>query len=289
MKLVVLSDIHANLPALEQVLEDIEEWCPDQVVVGGDVVNRGPRSRECLAIIRQKVEKDGWYALRGNHEDYIIAQSKPDSPRRGPLAAAFQSSYWTYLNIDRDVSAIASWPVAIQLELPPGRVARIAHASVDSNQHGVFPFTTDEELSRQVGQPPPTLFCTAHTHFPLVKVLEETLVVNVGAVGMPFDSDWRACYARLTFQQGGWHEQIIRLPYDRERCIQDYDRTGYLEEGGPLTWLILAELLYARPQLFEWHRKYFRPVSQGLTSMQASVRDQLERQGIWDELSQYVG
>ena len=43
MKLAVLADIHANLPALLAVLDSIDAWRPDAVVVAGDIVNRGPR------------------------------------------------------------------------------------------------------------------------------------------------------------------------------------------------------------------------------------------------------
>lgn len=41
MKIAILSDIHGNLPALQTVADDIARWQPDQVIVNGDIVNRG--------------------------------------------------------------------------------------------------------------------------------------------------------------------------------------------------------------------------------------------------------
>ena len=72
MKIAVISDIHGNIPALETVTADIEQWQPDCVVVDGDIVNRGPRSREALEWVLARHESDAWQLVRGNHEDYIL-------------------------------------------------------------------------------------------------------------------------------------------------------------------------------------------------------------------------
>ena len=48
MKIAVLSDIHGNFVALQAVFEHIEAWRPDHTIVAGDIVNRGPRSKDCL-------------------------------------------------------------------------------------------------------------------------------------------------------------------------------------------------------------------------------------------------
>ncbi len=69
MKLAVLSDIHGNVPALQAVVEHVEAWGPDHVIVNGDIVNRGPYSLECLQAVQEKQAVQGWQLLRGNHED----------------------------------------------------------------------------------------------------------------------------------------------------------------------------------------------------------------------------
>ncbi|NJM39988.1 MAG: metallophosphoesterase, partial [Anaerolineae bacterium] len=78
MKLAILADIHANSVALQEVVAHIDRWKPELVIVAGDIVNRGPRPAECLALVQQRRQTDGWLVVRGNHEDYVVGQSKPD-------------------------------------------------------------------------------------------------------------------------------------------------------------------------------------------------------------------
>ena len=96
MKIAILADIHSNLPALQAVVSHIEQWKPDEVMVAGDIVNRGPRPLECLEVIREKQRTDGWLVVRGNHEDYVIGHTLPDAPRRGPAFEIYRAAYWTY-------------------------------------------------------------------------------------------------------------------------------------------------------------------------------------------------
>jgi hypothetical protein len=150
-------------------------------------------------------------------------------------------------------------PLQIDLNGPNGAQVCIVHASIYNNRDGVFPRTTDDELRCKISlpdRPAPALFCTAHTHWPLIRQLGETLVVNVGSVGLPFDGDHRAAYGQLTWRQGQWQAEIIRLEYDWQQTEQDFFKSGYLEEGGPMVELILDELRTAQPNLFRWHHLY---------------------------------
>ena len=83
VKVAVISDIHANAAALEAVLDHVERWAPDHVIVAGDVINRGPEPVVCLTTIREKEEK-GWNVVIGNHEEYVLFHESPEAPRSGP-------------------------------------------------------------------------------------------------------------------------------------------------------------------------------------------------------------
>ncbi|NUM45833.1 MAG: metallophosphoesterase family protein [Anaerolineales bacterium] len=286
MKLAVLADIHANLPALEAVTADLETWGPDHVVVAGDVVNRGPRSPECLAFVQDKIQHAGWQVLKGNHEDYVIEQAKPDAPRTGPLYEIYRHTQWTYEHLNGDSQILATWPD--DLTLHPEHPVRIAHASALGNTVGLFPILADAELTRRVGQPAPALFCGGHTHYPFLTRLEGTLIANVGAAGLPFDGDRRGCYAQFTFRRGQWEGEIVRVAYDWARTLADFQDSGFLSQAGAMPWLVLAEFLHAKSQLYGWMQDYYEPVLAGQTTVEASVRDQLEKQGLWDEVQHYV-
>jgi hypothetical protein len=152
-----------------------------------------------------------------------------------------------------------------------GSEVRVVHASVRGTRDGIFPDTPDTVLAKQIGRPHVPLFCVGHTHWPLIRRLEGTLVVNVGAVGMPFDGDRRASYGQLTWHAGQWRAEIVRLPYDWERTERDFRRTGFLDDGGPLAKLMLVELRLARSQLYGWTAAYERAVLAGELTVQDAV------------------
>ncbi len=128
-----------------------------------------------------------------------------------------------------------------------------------------------------------TLFAVGHTHRPLVRPLNGTLVVNAGSAGLPFDLDTRPSYARLEYRRGGWQTQIVRVDYDMQRAEQDFFSTGYLEGGGPLIRLVLIELQQARSQLFQWTKRYQARVLHGELSMEKSVQAAIEEKLDWED------
>ena len=280
MKIAVLADIHANHVALQTVAEHIEAWQPEEVIVAGDLVNRGPRPAECLHFIQAKQLNSGWRVLRGNHEDYVISQAKPDAPQQGPAFEVHRASIWTYLQLGRNVSALEAMPFQQSLVDPAGSEVRVVHASMLGNRDGIYPETTDEELAAKIngrsiseGRPTPAVFCVGHTHRSLIRNLEGTLVVNAGSVGLPFDDNTRPAYAQLTWRRGEWQARIVRLEYNLEQARQDFIDTGYLEGGGPLIRLVQLELETARSLLFSWAMNYQQRALSGEISMEESVAD----------------
>jgi predicted phosphodiesterase len=275
MKLCVLSDILAYLPALLAVSAEIEAWAPDAVVMAGDVVNRGPSPKECLDFLLEQERSRGWRLLRGNHEDYVIHQARPGAPQEGPLFEAHRPSVWTYRQLDCDVSALQAMPGRLSLAGPDGREVRFVHASMIHNRDGIYPETTDQDLGAKIGAgetQPAALFCVGHTHRPLVRSLSGTLVVNAGSAGLPFDGDTRPAYARLTWKAGRWSAAIRRVEYDLDRAGRDFIDKGYLEAAGPLVRLVQIELREARSLLFGWAIRYQKRVEAGEISMEESVK-----------------
>lgn len=259
MKLAVLADIHGNLVALQTVADHIECWQPDVVVVAGDIVNRGPRPLECMQFIQDKQRTQDWLVVRGNHEDYVISYARPDVEYGELEFEIYRGAYWTYRQLYGNVSALEAMPFQVDLTAPNGDAARVVHASMHNNRDGIFPKTTDEQLRQKIqrpGQPPPPLFCVGHTHWPLLRDIDDTLVINVGAVGLPFDGDPRACYGQLTWHRGRWQAELIRLDYDRRAAERDFFSTGFLEEGGALSPLILNEFRTSQSRLYQWAMEY---------------------------------
>lgn len=273
MKLAILSDIHANLPALQTVAAHIDAWKPDRVIVAGDIVNRGPRPVECLRFVQERMRDDGWLIVRGNHEEYVMVHADPNSPRSGPQFDVWQGSFWTYQQLDGDMSALEAMPFQASLIGPDGGEVRATHASMLGTRQGIYPRTPDEELARRIGQPAPDVLCVGHTHIPLTRRLNGTLVVNAGAVGLPFDGDTRAGYARVMWHRGEWRAEIVRLDYDRAQAERDFEETGFMADATAFAQLVRAELRTARSHIYEWARGYEARVLAGEMSMAEAVRE----------------
>jgi len=158
--------------------------------------------------------------------------------------------------------------------LPDGGEVRVVHASMRNLRDCIFADTPDETLREQIA-PAPRLFVVGHTHLPLVRTIDETLVVNVGSAGLPFDGDHRVSYARLTWQHNHWEAEIVRVEYDRAQADRDFDETGFSDQIGPLARLIRAELHQARSQLGEWARAYEAAVAAGELTLAESVERML--------------
>ncbi len=274
MKIAVLADIHANYPALLEVAAHLERWHPDRVLIAGDIVNRGPRPRQVLEFVRQKEKTDGWRVIRGNHEDYVLFHAGPDAPVEGPLFDIFQYSYWTYCQIGKDVGYLKTLPEAYHEHIG-GREFRGVHASMRDNRSGIYPEMSDRLIARLIA-PAPSVIAVGHTHRPLVRQIDECLVINAGSVGLPFDGDTRAAYAQITFQRNRWQAKIIRLKYDIAQTERDFHESGFLAEAGPLAKLILLELRAALSQLYCWTNTYFNAVLHEEISVEDSVREYMQ-------------
>ena len=275
MKIAVISDIHGNVPALETVTADIEQWQPDCVVVDGDIVNRGPLSRDCLEWVLAKQASDGWQIVRGNHEDYILECAEADSPLAGPAYEVRQFAHWAYHQVEDYVSILADLPDQHTIFAPDGAELRVTHGSMRDNRDGIYPQTSDVELRQQI-VPAPDVFVTGHTHRPLIRQIDGTTVVNVGSVGASFDADRRLSYGRFTWTtNSGWDSEIVRLPYDFAQIERDYESSGFLDEAGPLAQLMLVELRRAGGLVYRWASRYQEGVLAGDISLEASVRSVL--------------
>jgi putative phosphoesterase len=270
VKVAVLADIHGNLPALLTVGADIEEWQPDVVIVAGDVVNRGPRPRECLHFVQEREQRDEWLVVRGNHEDYVLSQARPDKLRSGPEYEISLNSLWTYRKLDGEMSALEKMPFQISIPGLLEEEIRIVHASMLGNRKGIYPESTATELRQKIA-PPPAVLAAGHTHRPFIRQIDETLVVNVGSVGMPFDGDDRAAYGRFIKQHGKWKSQIVRLNYDRTQTERDFFETGFIPHAGDLARIMLLEFRLARSFFFAWVQQYQPLVLSGKLSVAESV------------------
>lgn len=271
MKIALFSDVQANLPAMEEMIDRIEHWNPDLVVMNGDLVNRGPSSLECLDLWRELEQRRRCVAVRGNHEDFVhdCRLNPPPTPAEAELRAFTD---WTANQLGERIDECMAWPDQFLFHAPnaPDRWVHVTHGTLKSNRQGILRSTPDEEIAAVMPHGV-DLFVTAHTHRPLQRVVDGVTVLNLGSVGSPFDRDPRASYARLVWNGNDWQTSIERFEYDRDRADRDYFDSGFYEGGGPLARLIYEEWRRAEGMINRWRQQYQAAVRAGEISADRAV------------------
>ena len=218
MRVAAIYDIHANLPALECVLEEIRRAEVDRVVVGGDVLP-GPMPRETLACLRG-LQLPVQY-IYGNGEVAVLEQMA------GRMPSAVPNPYrpiirWTAEQLDSDdLQFLSSWLKTLRLEIPELGEVLFCHAT-PRNENECFTRLTPETRLLPIFENlhVPVVVC-GHTHMQFDRMIGGTRVINAGSVGMRFGepgADWLLLGPGI---------ELRRTPYDLRTAVERIRRTSY--------------------------------------------------------------
>jgi len=256
MKIAVLSDVHGNVPAMEAVIDDLHAWQPDQVVINGDLVNRGPYSHLVLALMQEQFPAAVF--LKGNHESFVLYAAEHPVTSDDPKYHLRRFAQWSAKQLgEANLSLIRAWQDHYDVIDPAGKNSlHITHGSRVGNRDGISMKTLDDALPEKLGERK-ELFVVSHTHKSMIRRFEDTLIVNTGSVGQPLDNDERSSYGRMEFNDQGWQATIRRVAYDKARAEKDFIESGFLDEGGPITKLIFLEhrrnTMFVGPFMHQYH------------------------------------
>lgn len=226
-KIAIISDIHANMHALEAVMRDLRRMAPDRVIVNGDLVGRGPQSREVL----ETVDRQAWSVIKGNHEEFWAQCG------RGDLPPEWQESWWkpTRMQIEQLDSAWFDWmealPQEIVIALPGAPTVQIVHGSPRRSNEGLYAHVTDDELLTTLGNTPHPVVVGAHTHVPMDRRVGHYRVLNCGSVGAPFNENPAAQYLLLIWRQQQWTVEFRQVTYDYQAALRYWSASGYYASG----------------------------------------------------------
>ena len=231
MQVAALYDIHGNLPALEAVLEEIEDEGIDRILVGGDVVP-GPMAREALALLlhlRIPVE-----FILGNGESDVLKLGGGQMPSRVP-EAVHEAMRWVVDELEPDqMAALGRWPPTRELEISGVGKVLFCHAT-PHNDNEIITRATPEPVLRPIFDTTnAAVVVCGHTHMPFDRRIGDLRVVNPGSVGMPF-GDPGAYWARI-----GPGIELRRTPYDLAAAAERFYATGYPQVEGFVERSLLA-------------------------------------------------
>jgi predicted phosphodiesterase len=229
MRVAVISDIHANLHALEAVLTDIEAEATDEIWCLGDVVGYGPKPNECADLVRDHAA----IVLVGNHD--LAAIGKLGTAEFGPLAA--ESAHWTTRALGEDRAA---WLRTLE----PAAAREGIDLFHGSARDPVWEYVLSEEVALEnmlVTSAPIVL--VGHSHLALALAWDgreidgglagggteldtstSRWLLNPGSVGQPRDGDARAAWLLIDIPAG--RAAFRRVPYPIEETQAEMQAAG---------------------------------------------------------------
>jgi len=232
---VLLADIHGNLPALEAVLADVEaEGAPDAYWVLGDLAVFCPWPTETLARLRALPNVA---FLRGNTDRYLVTGRRPAMPVRSAddwarmptiLTGREANFCWTVERLSyADYEFLRGLPPRLEMELPGYGAVLAVHATPTDDETNIYPHTPADEVRPHLAGLDARLLLYGHTHRPVDRTVGSVRLVNPGSAGLPLDGDPRPAYARLEFADGGCRVTIRRVEYDIESVVAELERVAH--------------------------------------------------------------
>jgi len=225
----VITDIHANLPALQDALARIEALGIERIYCGGDLVGYGPHPNEVCSLMAERDIP----TIHGNY-DHAIARDLDDcgcayiTPHDRELGQ--RSVDWTLAHTDQ-ASKDFMRELPFDLHFNMGATAvHLVHGSPRKVNEYLFedkPATLYERLAAAESD---DVLTFGHTHKPWVHEFGGVLFVNCGSVGKPKDGDPRGAFAVLREDADRVKVTIERVPYDTAAVAREVAAAGLPEE-----------------------------------------------------------
>lgn len=235
MKIALFSDIHANIDALNPVLEDIRRRSPDAVYCLGDLVGYAPNPNEVIEAIRSRRIP----VIAGNYDQGVglnsdecgCAYKTDEDQARGAESIAFTNS----IIKEENRAYLHSLPAHLRIEFGvnshPWNLL-LVHGSPRKINEYLFEERKDKSFARMMDRAEAHVMAFGHTHKPYHKIIEtgdDTYrhAINIGSVGKPKDGDPRACYVMLEWEGAldlskpeALGVEFIRVPYEVEKAAR---------------------------------------------------------------------
>jgi putative phosphoesterase len=225
----VITDIHANLPALRAALARIDGLGIEEIYCGGDLVGYGPHPNEVCALIAERAIP----TIYGNY-DYAIARDLEDcgcayiTPHDRELGQ--QSVMWTLAHTERrSKDFMRGLPFDLRFEVGDTAV-HLVHGSPRKVNEYLFEDKPARLYERLAAAEDADVLVFGHTHKPWDHEYGGVRFVNCGSVGKPKDGDPRGAFAILDATSGSLEVTIERVEYDADAVAEEVRAAGLPRE-----------------------------------------------------------
>jgi putative phosphoesterase len=236
MRVAIISDIHGNCVALDQVLNDLGREPVDRVICLGDAIQGGPQPRQVVERLREL----GCAVVMGNADAWLLTGEETGSEsisdeRRLTMNAVRD---WSLTQLSTaDCAFIQAFQPTIQAELEAGRKLLCFHGSPASFDDVMLPDISQEALFKYLGAYDADVMTGGHTHVQFLRRLssDARFFFNPGSVGFAyspsqpdegFQADPWAEYAVLTSEAERIALEFRRVPFSVPELITAFRSSG---------------------------------------------------------------
>jgi putative phosphoesterase len=231
MRILLLSDVHANRPALQAIREDF-----DLCLFLGDLVDYGVEPGPCVSWVR----KNARYAVRGNHDHGAAQRVYVQGVGGFRYLTGVTRPRTIQLLSDDDRRYLGGLPTSLWLTLN-GKRFLLVHATPRDPMDEFAP-PDPEAWRRRLQNIDADYVCVGHSHVQFIHQIGKTTVINPGSVGLPRDGDPRPAYAVITdegpvlkrveypIEQAVASLYEANLPEPARLALTEVLRTGRLEK-----------------------------------------------------------
>jgi len=227
MKIALLGDVHANLPALEAVLDHAKRQGIGAIWNIGDFVGYGAFPDEVIKRLRH----EGAMSIIGNYDLKVLRfPKKKEKWKNSKHPHKFFAFQWAYENLSEESRRyLTALPKQIRLDGIGDMSILITHGSPISNEESLTPETPEERLRElaQIAQADMVIFGHSHRHF--TRRVDGVWFINTGTVGRPDEGDPRACYAILDVHKNEFQVEHYFIEYDIQRAVAAIREKGLPE------------------------------------------------------------
>ncbi len=228
MRIGVLSDIHGNKDALEQVIQDSASKGVENYIILGDFFSQGPFPKDVLDIVKTLPVI---CMIMGNH-DYYIANKVFDNPagkilgksvNAPQLAELIENERWCMNEIrEEGIEFLRKLQTTYTYNISQREVYFCCHAQpldyeTAPSSNSIITPNLEETLVSSV------YYLSGHTHIPHFIKEKHMIFINPGSIGMPFDGDTKASYCIISTVKPTELE-FYRIDYNINKVINDLER-----------------------------------------------------------------
>ena len=222
MKIAVISDIHANVYALMNVLEDIDTEKVDTIICLGDLIGYGPHPNEVISIIRRR----HILCIKGNYDNSVV-DNEYSYIRETPINSF--SLPWTVNELlDENRIFLDNLPSTFTLNIADKNLLFVHGSPNKINEYLLKDGYNTSEVMNFINED--ALIC-AHTHIPGIKEFGNKIYINSGSVGKPKIGRPNITYCILNInKEDRMKVETKEIPYAFERIVKDMTILGFPSE-----------------------------------------------------------